>query len=310
MSLLFFIPLMIFCIPGFSQQLTKKGIEETPAPPVPREAMWTRDLSVETGLQQFEAGIFPSYTITIYDTNEKMLERIWKDEIKRKSDKFTNKRDLVALQAKLPFHDEPMDVHATFDFDKRDNTTRMHVTFLHNGEAVDMDANPETHALAEKMMYDLSVRMNQAVVLEQIEDQENIQKGLEKELDKLRRENDKLHDSILKNQQRLEKAKSDQASLEREVEYQKERIDNYEEQTAENRSSDNLKELSKMRNDLSKMERKISDLISDQHKYENDIREAEEAIPVNESDQEKKAEEIEQQKGVVEQYRQKYKEVQ
>ncbi len=307
--LLFFFALL-FIAPAFGQQLTKKGIEETPPPPpVPQEALWTRSLEVETGIEQFQSGAFPSYTITIYDTDERMLERIWKNEVKRKSDKFSNKKDMVALQTKLPIHDEPLDIHATFDYDKRDNTTRMHVTFLQNGEPIDTENNPEAHAATEKMMYDLAVKMNQAVVLEQIEEQEKIQKDLERDLDRLRRDNEKLHNSILKNQQRIEKAQSDQASLEREIEYQKERIDDFEEQTSDNRTSDNLKELSKLRNALSKMEKKISDLISDQRKYENEIREAEEAIPVNEVDQEKKIEEIEQQRFIVEKYREKYNEI-
>lgn len=291
--------------------LRRKGVQEEKKEEV--GSLWTRELEVATGEEFFDDTRHDAYKITVYNLKNSKVEKYWKDEIKRNSDKMkgVKKKGVLSYVVDLPqITPEPLEVHAKTEDGITPNSSVFAVTFIKDGTEIGPETFPELHEKVEKMMYDLSVRMNKSVVREQLEEQQKILESLEKDLEKLKRDNEKLHDDIAKNTKRLEEAGLDQAKEEQEQEMLTKEIADYEAAMSENPSSDELKELSKLRKDLSKLERSVSKLKEDQIDYQHKIVEAEEAIPVNEQEQEAKAAEIENQKIVVEQYRKTLEDVQ
>lgn len=311
---------LLFIVPFYAEaqeekpaaDLTKKGVEEEKKEEV--VSLWTRELEVSTGEEFFDDTRHHAYKITVFDLKNSKVEKYWKDEIKRNSDKMkgVKKKGVLSYRVDLPqITPEPLEVHAKAEDGITPNSSVFAVTFIKNdGTEIGPETDPELHSKVEKMMYDLSVRMNKSVVRDQMEEQEDILEDLQKDLEKLQKDNGKLHDDIAKNTQRLEEAKLDQAKEEQELEMLTKEIADYEASIGESPSADNLKQLSKLRKKLTKLERSVSKLKESQIDYQHKIAAAEEAIPVNEQEQEAKMAEIENQKIVVEQYRKTLEDVQ
>ena len=288
--------------------LTTKGVETAPTTEEELPPLWTRELAVRDGSESFEGYVLHAYTITIHEIRkDNLIGSIWKDRLKDRGSKVTVKKGIArAEKVSLPeITHEYLDVVAKFDENKGAETVNMTVSFLKDGKAINPEDDPEAHEKAMQMMYNLSVDLNRAVVNEQIEDQEKIRRDLEKDLDRLRKENENLYKTIDKNERNLAKAESDQQQAEQELETSRESVTAIEARVAYDADENQLKELSKVRKEIEKLERNISKLIDDQVKYKQEITEARNAIPENEKLQEWKQQEIENQQGVIARYRKK-----
>ena len=285
----------------FAQEINLAANEAVPK-------LWEEKLYVDTGFVSFNGVLNYAYTISVFELDKTgFLANLWKKEIKEKGGKIKTSKG-VASADKVSFpeiHAEYLDVLAMFEVDKDNDIVKMSVAFMKNKEAIGPESDQEAHLKAMKVMYDLAVRMNRAVVNEQVVGQEKELAKLEKDLENLKKENKKLHESIEKNKKNLTKAGKDQNNVENDLKKSRKELTDYEKELGASANDKQLKELSKMRNNLERMEKKIGNLINDQKKYENTIRDAKKAIPKNETEQEGKILEIENQKFMVRQYRQK-----
>ena len=294
---------------AFPADQTAKGVDT--AQFAKKAKLWTRHLEVEADdTESFDGSLYPAYSITIFDVKGTNIGSLWKDEIKKRADKISSKRVIMAQKVSIPeIHAGYLDVYAKVEESKAANSARLSLAFMNEGTAISAKTDSIAHAKAQKFMYDLSVRMNRAVVNEQVANQEKTQEQLEKDLAKLQNENLKLHDSIDKNKRNLAKAEADQKQSETDLAAAKENVGAFETKMGTSPTEKDMKELSKMRKNAANLESRISKLISDQADYKLKITEAENAIPLNEQAQEAKKVEIEEQKKVVAQYRQKLADV-
>lgn len=293
--LLFLIPAILFSLPSFGQEKKQAAY-----------IGWDHELSVESGEILFDDRSHYAYSIEIFNTRNNFVQRLWRDQLKNSCDKI---RRNVAYGARLAIHDDPLDMHTAYEEDKRTGLVTMSAAFLHNGEAINPDDDPEAHRKAEEMMYEMAVSMNKAVVNDQIEEANKELEKLHKDLEKLRRDNGKLHETILKNQKDLEKAQKDEKSLKRDVKNQEKDIEQFERKTGEERSTNDLKKLAKMQKELTRLQDKLNRVKSDQIKYGRNIRDAEREIPINEREQVAKEKEIAAQEEKLNQLRAMYREI-
>lgn len=268
---------------------------------------WDKSLEVETGNESFGDDTHHAYTITIYDVNDNFVSGGWKDHVKDKGGKVSTKKGVASVeQMSLPeVHPAPLDVHAKFEQDKKNDAVRMTVAFVQDGTAINPEDHPEAHDNAQAMMYDLSVQLNRAAVGQQLEEQEKELEKMEKDLEKLKKDNEKLHDDIDKNGKNYSKAIDDQGKAEKDLSRAKEEVTAFQAEIGTSGDSKQLKELSKMKKDIDNLEKKITNLKDDQSKYQNAVSDAEKAIPKNEEEQQELMEQITAQKELIEKYRQK-----
>ncbi len=312
--LLYLFSTLLFLFPFYTEAqeetpLTKKGVKEKEEVASP----WTHDLKVKTGEESFDDTYHHAYQITVFDLKNSKVAKLWKDEIKRKSDKLkgVKKKGVQSHTVNLPrITLEPLEVHAKVEDGITPNSSVLAITFINDGTEIGPETFPELHEKVEKMMYDLSVTMNKAVVQEQLEEQEGILEDLQKDLEKLKKDKVELHDDIAKNSKRLQEAEMKEVEEEQKRESLAKEMADHRAAAGEQPSADELKQRSKIRKDLSKLEKSISKLKENKISYKHKIAEADEAIPANEQEQEAKIKEIENQKLIVEQYRKKLQDVQ
>lgn len=316
---------LLFIFTVTAQDLTIKGIPQqqqaTPqqelgaaldALSAPQPPLWNRSLAVEPGMESFDDGMHHAYSITIHELRkDNLISGEWKDRMKDRGSKVSFKKGVARAEGvNVPeIHYGKMTVLAKFDENKGVENVRLSVAFIHDGRAISPQDYPMEHEKAMQMMYNVSVELNRAVVSEQLAEQEDILKGLEKDLDNLRKDNERLHRTIEKNQRNLGKAQEDHQSLTNELAVAREQVQAMEGRLAYSPDPDQTKELVKMRKDIDKMESKTNKLESDQLDYQRDITDAQHAIPENEQAQQAKLREIELQKSVIERYRRKLADV-
>jgi DNA repair exonuclease SbcCD ATPase subunit len=293
--LLFLTLAILFNLPSFGQEKKEAAY-----------IYWDHELSVQSGEVLFDGRSYYAYTIEIFNTKDNFVRKLWKDQLKNSSEKI--KRN-IAYGARLAIHDDPLDMHTTYEEEKRTGQVTMSAAFLHNGEAINPGDDPEAHRKAEEMMYEMAVSMNKAAVNGQIEEANKELEKLQQDLEKLRRNNEKLHQTILKNQKDLEKAQNDEKSLEKDVKNQEKDIEQFERKIGEERSTNELKKLTKMQKDLTRLQDKLNRVKSDQIKYGRNIRNAEREIPINEREQVAKEKEIAAQEEKLNQLRVMYQEI-
>jgi len=263
-------------------------------------------------METFDKEMHHAYSITIHELRkDNLIAGEWKDHMKDRGSKVSFKRGVArAEEANVPeIHYGEMTVLAKFDENKGGENVRLSVAFVHNGRAISPEDYPMEHEKATQMMYDLSVELNRAVVTQQLEEQEDILKGLEKDFSNLQKDNGQLNRTIEKNERNLSKAQADHLDLTNELAAAKEQVQDLEGRLAYSADPDQTKLLVKMRKDINKLENKVSRLESDQLDYQREIADAQNAVPENEQAQQAKLEEIEMQKSVIERYRRKLADV-
>lgn len=276
LTFLAFIALLTF--PAFGQDISEMA-----------NIQWNKELEVKTGEVLFDDRSYYAYTIEIYDTDDRFVEKLWKDQLKNISDKV--KRN-IAYGAFLSIHDEPLDMHVLIVENKKGNFVSKSAAFLDNGTPINPEDYPEAHQKAKEMMHDMAVQMNKAVVQEQTEEATKELEKMQKDLEKLRKDHVKLHETIVKNQRDLEKGQKDEKELEKDIRTEEKDIERLEEKAGEERSLDELKKLEKMHRNLARLQDKLNRVKSDQIKYGQNIRDAEREIPRNEQEQVAKEKEV------------------
>ena len=278
--MLFLILMVLYAFSLHSQNL--------PANP---DLRWTQEIEVKTDLMKFGGDTYYAYSVKIWNTDDREVRKMWQDEMKDLSEKV--KRD-VALNAQLPVFPEPVDMHTRREEEKKQDYVTLSAAFLYKEEALNPDDHPEAHREAIDMMHAMAVRMNKAVVEEQIEDQMKELEKRKKDFEKLIKEQEKLEKSIEKDQKRLRKAAKEERKLKRKVRKQEGDIAELMESAGADLTEEELKDVSKERRKLSKLEDQLSDAIDDQSDHRKDIGKAEKDLAENKEERRKLEAEIEQ----------------
>lgn len=266
-------------------------------------------IELREGSEKFSTGSQNAISTTIYANNQDDVQSAWKSLMKDyKNEKVKSDNNEVFGDNILikEFGNNPVDVYATFEENKKEMTVKMHVAFDLGGAYLTSSSDQkDKYKEAEKIVKDFAIKMTKAPLQQKVKDAEKLQSKLEDEQKDLEKDNKNLKGDIEDNKGKITKAENEinvkEAELEKkkgEIEIQKKVVDASSGAVSEQAKA-SKKIYDKLIDQQKDIEKDIKGLKSDIDSYKNKIKKAEDDIKKNESDQDKKKTEISKQKEVV-----------
>ena len=234
---------------------------------------WNHELAV--GLDSLKNGnvMVPAYTVQVFETRSNQLGDLLEKALP--AAKFKKTGDVMKAENVLfpAGNAAPATLVATTSEDKKAGAAMLHIAVLHGDTVV-----AQTPEMVSAMR-DLSVRMNKAVVQEQIDAQK---KKLEKSTGKTEsavKTQDKAQGKLTKAQKEMEKISKEKLDLQKEHNVMEKDIALQNERWANSQDPKDLKKLTKSREKITKNETKLASTLKDESKTQSDIAKYTEAVP-------------------------------
>ncbi|MES2134525.1 MAG: hypothetical protein V4506_19415 [Bacteroidota bacterium] len=265
-------------------------------------------IELKEGSEKFSTGTQNAISTTIFANKQDDVQSSWKSLMKDyknekvKSDKNEVFGDNVLIKE---FGNNPVDIYATFEENKKDMTVNMHVAFDLGGAYLKSSEQKDKYNEAEKIIKAFAVKMTKEPLQQKVKDAEKVQSKMEDDQKDLEKDNKNLKGDIVDYKNKITKANQDivtkNAELEKkksEIEIQKKVVD-----ASAGAVNEQAKASQKIHEKLMDQEKSIQKdlkgLKSDIDDYNGKIKKAEDDIKKNESDQDKKKSDIEKQKQLV-----------
>jgi len=192
--------------------------------------MTAQKISVKDGSEKFSNGSHNAYTTTIYETSKDDVMSKWKSFLKDfKNEKVkTDNGEIFGDNIVIKdWGNNPVDIYATFEEDKKTKTVIMHVAFDLGGAYLS-GSDGDKHRNAEKMIKDFAVKTTKESMGDKVKDQEKIlgklednQKDLEKDNKNYKSDIEDYKAKIKKAEENISKNEADQSKKKAEIEAQK-----------------------------------------------------------------------------------------
>lgn len=266
-------------------------------------------IELKEGNEKFSTGSQNAISTTIYANKQDDVQSAWKSLMKDyKNEKVkTSKNEIFGDNILIKeFGNNPVDVYATFEENKKEMSVKMHVAIDLGGAYLSSSSeHKDKYKEAEKIIRDFAVKMTKAPLQERVKEAEKVQSKLEDEQKDLEKENKSLKGDVEDNKGKITKAEKEivgkEAELEKkkgEIEIQKKVVDASAGAVSEQAKA-SKKIYDKLVDQQKSIEKDIKGLKSDIDSYNGKIRKAEDDIKKNESGQDKKKSEISKQKDAV-----------
>lgn len=265
-------------------------------------------IELKEGNEKFSTGTHNAISTTIYANRQDDVQSAWKSLMKDyknekvKSDKNEVFGDNILIKE---FGNNPVDVYATFEENKKDMTVKMHVAVDLGGAYLSSSEQRDKYNEAEKIVKNFAVRMTKEPLQEKVKEAEKQQARLEEEQKDLEKTNKNLRSDIEDYRGKISKAEKEitvkEAELEKkkgEVVVQKKVVDASAGAVSEQAKA-SQKIYDKLQDQQKDLEKDIKNLKSDIESYKGKISKAEDDIKKNESNQDSKKSEISKQKDAV-----------
>ena len=218
----------------------------------------------------------PARTVPIYEADESQVAKLLEKTIPGSSFKKQGKV-LSASNVMLPSaSDTPVQVLASIERDKKADLSMLKVAFLQNGATLAGD-----DARLNEAVRDLGVKLNKAVVQEQIDTWKKQLGKAGNKAESASKASDKTQNKLTKSQAEVAKASKDKSQLQSEHAILQKEIDLKNEKWTLSQSPKDLKKLTKAREKITKNESKMAramrseaDAQKDQSKYSSALPDA------------------------------------
>lgn len=178
-------------------------------------------IKVSEGNESFNNGSHNALVVTVYEQEEKEVEKMLKQELKRMGGKVSTKKELFADDCKdKRMGDNTFDVYAKVT-PKNENEIEVAVAVDLGGAYMSSSAHNDQFKVMEDILHDFGVSATRAAIGNELKDQEKILEGFEKEQKELERDKEQLEKSIADNEKRIEQAKEDIEQAEKDIEQNK-----------------------------------------------------------------------------------------
>jgi len=186
-------------------------------------------INVKSGSEKFSSGKQNCLVTTIYSNNKDDVQSEWKSFLKDfKNEKVKSNGNEVFGDNVLikDWGNNPVDVYATFDENKKDQTVEMHVAFDLGGAYI--KSSDDRYNSAEKMVKEFAIKMTKIPLEKKVKDNEKAlgklednQKDLEKENKNLKSDIESYKEKIKKAEEDIKKNEENQVKKKAEIETQK-----------------------------------------------------------------------------------------
>ena len=187
-------------------------------------------ISVKDGSEKFSNGSHNAYTTSIYEINKDDAESKWKSFLKDfKNEKVKSEKGEIVGDNVLikDWGNNPVDVYATFEEDKKTNVFIMHVAFDLGGAYL-TGSDGDKHKMAEKLIKEFAIKTTKEALEDKVKDQEKAlsklednQKELEKDNKNAKSDIESYKEKIKKSEDDINKNEADQTKKKAEIEAQK-----------------------------------------------------------------------------------------
>ena len=187
-------------------------------------------ISVKDGSEIFSNGSHNAYTTSIYEINKDDAESKWKSFLKDfKNEKVKSEKGEIVGDNVLikDWGNNPVDVYATFEEDKKTKVVIMHVAFDLGGAYL-TGSDGDKHKMAEKLIKEFAIKTTKEALEDKVKDQEKAlsklednQKELEKDNKNAKSDIESYKEKIKKSEDDINKNEADQTKKKAEIEAQK-----------------------------------------------------------------------------------------
>lgn len=162
------------------------------------------------GAFQFSNGVHPTVDAVFEQASGREVERFWQGELKGISVKVTNKKELIGHAARIPTASpDTLQVLVAVEKPKGSQYTTAHLAFLTTAGYVGPDSpERERDGCAEWVRQRTTVLRHQLAQAE-VDKQQRQLDNLNRDLDMLRREQQRAEDNIRRSQQRIDQSVKD-----------------------------------------------------------------------------------------------------
>ncbi len=274
--------------------------------------------------KDMKMGVNNALVIEVDNANRKTAEKVWKDMMKKYRGKTKKKRkdaQWTTEKVRLSTITGQESANLYAQIEEEDNVVSLALWVPNGEDYVSADSHPEAYAAAEKLLEDYALEVRIAVVEEEFKSKARILESYQKDLKKLKKDNDDYHKTIknskkaiddsekglVKNAEEQELTEESLAAAEAVFEVANDTLrtmlrlaDSKDEQKnikkMIKKEEGKVKDVEKKLKKLNKEEKKMYKTIEDS---KDKIHQAEEDIVKNEKDQERKTEQIAEQQGIV-----------
>lgn len=246
----------------------------------------TWDQTVGVGQDQLmnDTVMVPARTVPVYEASdsqvEKLLEQVIPGSSFKKQGKLLRASDVMMPSASA----SPVQLLASIDRDKKANMSTLKLAFLQGGAP--LVAND---ASLNEAVRDLGVKLNKAVVQEQIDDWKKQLDKAGNKAESATKASDKTQGRLNKSQAKVAKASKKKGQLQSEHAILQKEIDLQNAKWMLSQSPKDLKKLTKAREKITKNESKMADAMEDEADAQKDLAKYTDALPDAQKTEEAKA---------------------
>ena len=185
-------------------------------------------IELREGSEKFSTGTQNAISTTIFANKQDDVQSGWKSLMKDyknekvKSDKNEVFGDNVLIKE---FGNNPVDIYATFEENKKDMTVNMHVAFDLGGAYLKSSEQKDKYNEAEKIIKAFAVKMTKEPLQQKVKDAEKVQSKMEDDQKGLEKDNKNLKGDIDDYKNKITKANQDIVTKNAELEKKKSEIE-------------------------------------------------------------------------------------
>ncbi|MBZ0206131.1 MAG: hypothetical protein K8H89_07380 [Flavobacteriales bacterium] len=244
---------------------------------------------------QFSSGVHPTLDATFENASESEVTTFWRNELKSISAKVTNKKELIGATARIPSASaDTIRIFIAVEKPKGALFATAHIAFLTTSGFVGPDSPERELTGCTEWVQQRTVILRRQLAQAELDRATRVLENLTRQLDMLKRENQRAENGILKAQQRGEQAERDKQELEGQLKglaepVREAGIDSTEQAQLE---KDRLR-------DQRKMVSRVTRAVKTSQAMEKKVEDLQWAIKKNEEDQVAKQNEVDRQQQVV-----------
>lgn len=274
--------------------------------------------------KEMKMGTNNALVIEVDNASKKTAEKVWKDMMKKYRGKTKKKRKATQwttekVRLSTITGQESGNLYAQID--ESDNVVEFSLWVPNGEEYLSSDSNPEAYAAAEKLLEDYALEVRIAVVEDEFKSKARILESYQKDLKKLKKDNDDYHKTIKNSKKAIKDSENGLIKNAEEQELTEEQVaaaeavftvanDTLRTMLRLADSKDEQKSIKKMikkeEGKVKDVEKKLKKLKKEEKKLyktiessKDNIHQAEEDIVKNDKDQERKEEQIAEQQVIV-----------
>jgi valyl-tRNA synthetase len=168
---------------------------------------------VRESQRKMNQGTNNAMVLNLPDVEEKFIKKLWEDymddfydvktkRVRKAKEYLSDNAEIAAIGGNTP-----IDVYAYFEGDKED--VELTVWFDLGGAYLSSTDHPDRYKEAEKMLMRFALEVAKESTKLELEDQEDMLKDLEKDLAKLKKDNDRYHKTIENAKKKIAEAEDD-----------------------------------------------------------------------------------------------------